>query len=150
MSQNKKIILFYKNLSNRGGAELLILKEYKHFKRLGCDVKLLPTSSMKDHFFAETMNFSDLIILESYNNFFKLVQTFIICVKYKKEIKIYCFIWENRNLFNILFVNLRYSIHIHNLYLCHQEIMISIVFLKGKFHLFGEKQSLKGKFINTK
>ena len=44
MFQKKKIFLFYKNLTNRGGAELLILKEYKYFKKLKMDVKILTYS----------------------------------------------------------------------------------------------------------
>ena len=65
MSQNKKIILFYKNLSNRGGAELLILKEYKHFKRLGCDVKIVTYKFHERSLFAETLNFEATFDLDT-------------------------------------------------------------------------------------
>ncbi len=147
MSQNKKIILFYKNLSNRGGAELLILKEYKHFKRLGCDVKIVTYKFHERSLFAETLNFEDLIILKSKNNFLSWFKLLSFALKYKKaefivssgRIEIYLI---------SLFVNLRYSIHIHQpLFMSSRDYDKYSVFLKDKFHLLIKNNPLKEKFI---
>lgn len=150
MSQNKKIILFYKNLSNRGGAELLILKEYKYLKSLGYNVKIVTFKFHERSLFAETLNFNDLIILKANNNLLSWFKLLVFTLKYKKaefivssgRIEIYLV---------SLFVNFRYSIHIHQpLFMSSRDYDKYSIFLKDKFDFLVKNNPLKDKFITTR
>lgn len=66
-----KVLLFYKSLITPGGAERLIIEEYKAFKSLGYDVKVVVFDFDRVATFGEDFS-SDLIELKSWFWFFSL------------------------------------------------------------------------------
>ena len=63
----KTIALFYKSLVEPGGAERLLIEEYKEFKRLGYQVTVVSQKISNSSFFSDIEQ-SDRLVLGS--NFF--------------------------------------------------------------------------------
>lgn len=150
MFQKKKIILFYKNLTNRGGAELLILKEYKYFKKLKMDVKILTYSFNKKALFAENIELNDLIILNSCNNFVNWFKLLNYVLKNKKAH--YLVSSGKIEIFLIsLFIKIRYSVHIHQpLFMSSRDFDKYSILLKNGYRILIKNNFLKEKFENIR
>ena len=107
----KKIILFYKRLASPGGAERLLLEEYKHLKSFGYDVKIVTYSFSTHSLFDEAIDVNDMVIIgDGVFSIYKLsrylskqANTHIISAS--GDIDIY--------LSTVLLKNINYSLHIH-------------------------------------
>ena len=146
MSKKKKIILFYKNLVSRGGAELLILKEYKYFKKMGYQVSIITYHFNKACLFAENINYEDLFVFNSKNNFINWLKLLKFILQHKDS---YFLISSGRIEFYLatLFINIKYSIHIHQpLFMSSRDKDKYSVFLKNKFVMMTKNNPLKDYF----
>jgi len=146
MSKKKKIILLYKNLSNRGGAELLVLKEYKHFKKLGYKVQIVTYHFNKACLFAETINYNDLVVFGSSNNFTNWIKLLIFVIKNNDS---YYLVSSGRiEIFLVsLFKKIKYSIHIHQpLFMSSRDKDKYSFFLKNKFEILTKNNPLEAIF----
>ena len=107
----KKIILFYKVLEAPGGAERLLLHEYKEFKRMGHDVSIVTFAFNSEAFFSESVDENDLLVL---------TQGPLAILKLRAVLKqnpgaIVLGSSGHLDLYlSTLFSNLNYSLHIHH------------------------------------
>jgi len=148
MNQSKKIFLFYKSLTNRGGAELLILKEYKYFKKLNYNVKIITYRFNKASLFAETINYNDLVVFGSSNNFINWLRLLFFI---KKNSNGYYLVSSGRiEIFLAsLFIKIKYSIHIHQpLFMSSRDKDKYSIFFKNKFEFMTKGNPLKENFNN--
>ena len=103
--QNKKIILFYKNISSVGGAEVLLCRHYNYLIDLGFDVKIVCFK------FSEidrlNINKEDIEDIKSSSFIFSMVRLIKILLKIKINSKI--FTQKSRKLFSYFYSILSYQ-----------------------------------------
>jgi glycosyltransferase involved in cell wall biosynthesis len=107
----KKIILFYKRLISPGGAERLLLEEYKYLKLFGYDVKIVTYVFNADSLFDKNIDNNDVVIIgDGFFSIYKLSkylskQSNAHIISASGDIDIY--------LSTVLLRNINYSLHIH-------------------------------------
>ena len=130
------ILLFYKRLVEPGGAERLLINQYKEFKKLDIDVKIV-TRSIATHEFFEEIQSEDLYILgeNSFLAFCKGVLLFFSSL----NSKIICSSGHVDVLLYTLLGLKKYYLKIHHpAFMSFNDFDKYCYFYKNKFHLFSQ------------
>jgi glycosyltransferase involved in cell wall biosynthesis len=109
----KKIVLFYKNLVDPGGAERLLLNEYIHFTDLGYDVDIVCFNLKKPALFDVPVDPKKIFLLGSSIWPLSMIR-FISYVKRNKNVLYLCASGHIEIYIASLFTFIEYSLHIHH------------------------------------
>lgn len=123
--------MFYKSLIKPGGAERLIIEEYKAFKSLGYDVKIVVFNFDQEAAFGEDFNY-DLIELKSRFWFFSLIKLVSLFRGNKPSLII-----SSSGIIEValasFFANTKFCLHIHHPMTMKNETEKYSFFLRKKY-----------------
>lgn len=109
----KKIVLFYKNIVEPGGAERLLLNEYAQFRELGYEVDIVSFRIKKSALFHEHVDADNKILLGDVNWLISIIR-FIRYIRKNKSAIYLCASGHIEMYIASLFTGTDYSLHIHH------------------------------------